>query len=453
MMRVWGGCPAIASRWGALLSRLVLTLCCAFASGSVSQGADHLAAAQLLTTPAMTAPGYLEMARDPVFGTIFTRVTDPGREILPGILCGPEACTHRYSSAQAWNADQTLLVITNGCHGLCFLDGQSYAPLFHRPVLDECEWSPVEPELMICVAPTAIYAWRPRSDERMPLATPEGYARLEFGPYKGNLSRDGTRLVLRGLDPRGKSVAFAYDLPTRLKHRDIPLSELVGTNGYCGISPTGKFIFCMQGMPRDRNAAYVFTLEGMEVQHWTENHRPGHGDMTVDADGSDVYVGISKSAPDKYHVVKRRLEDGAVTDLAPYGEAQHASLRNSSLPGWVFVTYTGSYPELAEHPRWTKFYQEIIALRTDGSGEIRRIVQTRDAKYDYWSEAHASASPDGMQVIWSSNWGVPGGPVADYVARVAWPMNPSARRCRRCSEIAPAKRSRRRLSAHDATGD
>jgi len=69
----------------------------------------------------------------------------------------------------------------------------------------------------------------------------------------------------------------------------------------------------------------------------------------------------------------------------------------------------------------TPFYQEIIALRIDGSGELRRVIQTRNVKYDYWSETHASLSLDGSQIIWSSNWGQPGGPVADFVARLSWP--------------------------------
>ncbi|MBZ9797246.1 hypothetical protein [Mesorhizobium sp. ES1-4] len=34
---------------------------------------------------------------------------------------------------------------------------------------------------------------------------------------------------------------------------------------------------------------------------------------------------------------------------------------------------------------------------------------------------HASPSPDGSQVIWSSNCGAPGGPVYDFVARIDWP--------------------------------
>jgi len=46
-------------------------------------------------------------------------------------------------------------------------------------------------------------------------------------------------------------------------------------------------------------------------------------------------------------------------------------------------------------------------LRIDGSGELRRVLQTRNIKYDYWNETHASPSPDGSQIIWSSNWGTP----------------------------------------------
>ena len=33
--------------------------------------------------------------------------------MLPGIFCKPAYCAHRYSSSQAWNADQSLLA--NGC--------------------------------------------------------------------------------------------------------------------------------------------------------------------------------------------------------------------------------------------------------------------------------------------------------------------------------------------------
>ncbi len=391
------------------------------ASGCGAPAYDKLPAARVIATPAMPKPGYLQPATDPAFGTPFTRITDPGRHILPGVSCSSAYCTHRYSSSQAWNADQSLLVIANGCSGFCFLDGLTYQPLFQRPVPNECEWHPTDSALMICVYRNEIYTWAPRADVKTTIYAPSGYRNFQFGPYKGNPSKDGHLLVVRAMNSAGAPVAFAYDISARVKYPDIELANLAGSNNYCTISPSGKYIFCAQKIPDDTDEAYVFTVGGVQLQHWTEHHRPGHGDMTIDADGSDVYVGISKADPDKYHIIKRRLKDGVVTDLAPYGEGTHASISSINRPGWVFVTYIGTYSEIAAHPGWAPFYEEVIALRIDGSGEIRRIVQTRDAKDDYWSEAHASPSPDGSQVIWSSNWGQAGGPVADYVARLSWP--------------------------------
>jgi hypothetical protein len=402
------------------LSRIFLAVLLVAASEGGALAYDKLSTAHVLTVPAMPEPGYLQSATDPAFGTPFIRVTDPGRQVVSGAVCSSAYCTHRYSSSQAWNADQSLLVIVNGCSGFCFLDGHTYAPLFRRTVPNECEWHPTDPTLMICVNANEIYTWAPVTDAKTAIYAPSGYKNFQFGPYKGNPSNDGNRLVVRARTSTDSLVAFAYDISGRTKHPDIELAKLVGENGYCSISPSGRYIFCWQVMPDETNAAYVFTVDGVQLQHWAENHRPGHGDMSVDGDGEDVYVGISKAFPDKYHVIKRRLRDGTVTDLAPYGEGQHGSLRSINRPGWVFLTFTGTYSEVAGRSGWAPFYQEVVALRIDGSGEIRRIVQTRDAKHDYWGEAHASPSPDGSQVIWSSNWGQPGGPVADYVAQLSW---------------------------------
>jgi hypothetical protein len=387
---------------------------------SVVEAYEAMAKTRAVVTPSMPYPGYLQPVTDAAFGTAFARVTNPGQSILPGISCKPAYCTHRYSSSQAWNADQSLLLIANGCSGFCFLDGSTYVPLFHRTVPNECEWHPVDPALMICVSGKEIYTWNPRSDIRTAVYAFSEYNDLQFGPYKGNPSRDGTRLVVRATNAQGELVAFAYDISAQRKYPDIKLTNLSGRNGYCTISPSGRYVFCANATLDGTDTAYVFTVDGVQLQHWIEHHRPGHGDMTTDTDGNDVYVGISKASPDKYHIIKRRLDDGAVTDLAPYGDGQHASIRNINRPGWVFVTYSGTYLGVPELLGGTAFYQEVIALRIDGSGELRRVIQTRNIKYDYWNESHASPSPDGSQIIWSSNWGHPGGPVADFVARLSW---------------------------------
>ena len=408
---------------GALYAALVVATC-----GSGALAYDALSSTPVVATPLMTRPGYLQPVTDLVFGTSFTRITDPGRPMLPNVFCSPAHCTHRYSSSQAWNADQTLLVIAHGCgSGFCFLDGQTYQPLFHRPMSDECEWHPTDPSMMIFVSRRQIYAWAPRSRARTTIYAPADYANLQFGPWKGNPSSDGSRLVVRATTRSGAPVAFAYDIPSRKKFPDIPLDDLPGRNDSCSISPSGRYVGCFQTTELERDEGFIFTVNGAQVQHWDEHHRPGHGDMTLDADGNDVYIGISKADPDKWHIIKRRLEDGAVTGLAPSGYGQHASIRNIKRPGWVFLSYSGTHSEIASDPGRAPFYQEVVALRIDGSGEIRRIVQTRNAKHDYWNETHASPSPDGSQVIWSSNWGQPGGPVADYVARLSWPGTISKR--------------------------
>jgi hypothetical protein len=412
-------------------STVLMALGLSFAA-SLTAASDHgvpvygdLTTARAIAAAPTPRPGYLEPASDPAFRTPFMRITDPGGPSTTGTSCGPAYCTHRYSSSQAWNADQSLLLIANGCHGFCFLDGQTYRPLFRRSVPNECEWHPAIPSLMICVNGNEIYTWAPRSDTKTSIYVADTYKNLQFGPYKGNPSKDGSRLVVRATDSAGALVAFAYDIFARIKFPDIKLAGLPGTNGYCTISPSGRYIFCGQTTWIGTDEGQVFTVGGEHLQHWSEHHRPGHGDMTIDVDGSDVYVGISKAAPDKYHIIKRRLQDGAVTDLAPYGEGQHASIRNTGRPGWVFLSYAGSHAAVAGRPGWAPFYQEVVALRIDGSGTIRRIVQTRNEKHDYWSETHASPSPDGSQVIWSSNWGEPGGFVADYVARLSWPSTES----------------------------
>ncbi|MFC5068630.1 hypothetical protein [Flaviflagellibacter deserti] len=407
--------PSLISKgvFGAALLLLAL-------DGSTSAD-DRLANAHILVAPPMDRPAYRQSVIDPALDTSFTRVTDPGQRMKTGIVCRQDFCRHRYSSAQAWNADQTLLAIFKGCNGICFLDGQSYEPLFHRLVDDDCKWHPTDPALMICVRASQVYAWEPRTNVRTIVYVARGYANIQFGPNKGNLSQDGNRLVLRATTRTGALVAFAYDMMEKRKYPDIELAALPGLNDYCGISPSGRYILCSSTKDDQFDVAYILTVDGKLVQSWTEHHRPGHGDMAIDADGNDVYVGISKADPDKWHVIKRRLSDGVITDLVPAGYGAHVSARNINRPGWVFVSYEGTYEKIAGGVGRAPFYQEVIALRIDGSGEIRRIGQTRNVVGDYISETHASPSPDGSQVIWSSNWGTAGGPVADYVSRVSWP--------------------------------
>jgi hypothetical protein len=380
---------------------------------------ETISAARTVSVPSMPPPGYLVSIAEPSFGESIIRITDPKAPAAHKPPCKEDYCRHRYSSAQSWNADQTLLVISRGCAGLCFLNGRTYQYLYSRRTRDACEWHPIDPARMICVGGRAISNWLVGSNQKSIIFDAEGYGALKFGPGKGNLSFDGRLLAVRARRNDGELVAFAYDIIAKRKYPDIALGRLKGENSYCSISPSGRHVFCFQRMGDKTNTAYVFTRDGNQIQFWPEHHRPGHGDMTIDSDGSDIYVGISKADPDKYHVIKRRLKDGLVTVLTSRGAAQHASARNIRRPGWVFLTYAGSRSKV-NRPGRAPFYQEVVALRIDGSGRVKRIAHTRSAKAGYNSEAHASPSPDGSKVIWASNWGDPEAPISAYVATVDW---------------------------------
>ena len=71
------------------------------ASGFGALAFDELATTPIVVAPPMPRPDYLQAVTDPLFGTGFTRVTEPGRLLAVGISCNPAYCRHRYSSTQA----------------------------------------------------------------------------------------------------------------------------------------------------------------------------------------------------------------------------------------------------------------------------------------------------------------------------------------------------------------
>jgi hypothetical protein len=184
---------------------------------------EDLGTTRAIATGPMPRPGYLESTIDPAFRTPFVRVNDPDTPVAAGVSCGSAYCRHRYSRWQGLDADRGLFLIANGCHGFCFLDGRSYKPLFRRSVSNECEWHPANPALMICVKGNEIYTWAPSNDTKTTIYVADTYKNLQLGPYKGNPSKDGDRLVVRAMDDQGTLVAFAYDIFVRIKYAYIKL--------------------------------------------------------------------------------------------------------------------------------------------------------------------------------------------------------------------------------------
>ncbi len=368
--------------------------------------------------PAVPQPGYLESYIDPVFGAKVTRITgEPGTDIPNISGKWNEIARHHYSKDAAWNCNQAILCL-NRHHGdprMLFLDGTTYKPLFGRNKSpgSETRWHPGKPGIMVYVKDNLIGYWDVHADSTQVAATFPGYSEFRIGPWEGNLSLDGKFIVVDG--KKGKDrIAFAYDLTKKRKYPDLVLNDV--RVDWISVSPSGKYIVLLGGINNKKgDQTQVYDLNGNKIgEPWSEYGRPSHYDMTIDPNGDDIAVGVSKSKPDDGRVIKRRLFDGKVTVLTTGGYASHTSTRNVNRPGWAYVTY--------QHrgPTWPPYWDEVVAVKLDGSMTVERIAHLHTKKTDYLTEAHAVPSPDGNRVLWASTWEAASGrPIGAYVAQRA----------------------------------
>lgn len=360
---------------------------------------------------ALTTPQYLVPFTDAKYGSKVVKVTNPGKAV-PGLnITWENVAIHHYSIDQAWNADQSLLVLDRGTTPKVFLDGKTYKPLMAWKDPGDIRWHRTNADLMVFLGSKGVGYWNVRKNTLQILNPLSGYTKPSF-QNKGNLSDDGTMLAVTATRSDGKIVSFAYNLVTGKKYPDIVMSGWYEV-GWTTISPKGTYIvsYCRKTSSSD-NQRLVFTLDGKLIQNWTDYERPGHGDFSVDRNGYEVLIGRSKSDPDKGRMISRRLVDGKVTILSDRCYASHTSARNLRNPGWVF----GSFTQDTLKSGYLQCANEITAISTDGTQKLRRLAVHNSAPNGYYTEPHGCPSPDGKKAIFASNWGNPNGPIAAYVA-------------------------------------
>ena len=135
---------------------------------------------------------------------------------------------------------------------------------------------------------------------------------------------------------------------------------------------------------------------------------PGHSD-----NGSGVVVGhanyidaITTRSLSNPHSFTVLIQDGTWTWL----QSQHISTLADD-GSWALISQYGS---IANQP----FNNEMWFIKTDGSGSVRRFAHHYSKYSDYNSTPRANVSLDGNYVAFTSNWGVAGGRLDLYVAKV-----------------------------------
>jgi hypothetical protein len=352
---------------------------------------------------------------DPKFGTTLTRLSNARESGYAGIV-------PQYSKRQAWNVDESLMLLFTGDGRTLLYNGETYQ--FIKEINgvggEDVFWHPTNPEIIIYAQDNALYSYNVKTETTTQIRSFDDYTFINTRG-EGNLSRDGRYYAF---------VGQVYDTETHF--RDIVVYDIVADSiisklalpptltdfDWVSISPLGNYVVV------DYATENTGRFEGVEVYDkklnfiWQKPLGAGHSDLGTDEDGNEILVfHFYDSEANCYFIKKFRLSDGKETSLLELSWQfdLHISCRNEARPEWCFISTFDDESRLTDDSlSWLPFEDEIFALKLDGSGEVQRIAHHHSRRFSsttpdrdhsvYWAEPHATISRKGERILFGSNW-------------------------------------------------
>lgn len=368
--------------------------------------------------PDVPKPAIMVPFTDPKFGTTVIRLTDARSDGISSIV-------PQYSKRQAWNCDQSSLLLFSGDGTARLYDGTTYA---FKKILDgvggeDVFWHPTNPLLIFYSADSVLYSYNAETDIQTPIRTFGGYTWANTCG-EGNLSNDARYYAFVGqvYDTVAQVTHLkdivVYDISADSVIAQMALPSTLSDFDWVSISPLGNYVVV------DYATSDTGRFQGVEVYDrklnfiWQKPLGSGHSDLGIDGQGNEVLV-MGYYDPDLNSglVKKFRLSDGEETDLIEHSYTFdiHISCRNETRRDWCFIsTFDSEYRLSADSLSWLPFENEVFALKLDGSGEVQRIAHHHSRRFssstpdrdhsNYWAEPHATISRDGRRIIFGSNW-------------------------------------------------
>ena len=343
-----------------------------------------------IATSALARPGYLTPVIDPTWGTKITRVSYTAN------------VRQAYSRIPAWNSNQTKILLGFTYPGR-MLDGTTYAelPWFTGGgnQVSQAIWANTDPNKLYGVSGNTFVSQNATTGTRTTLRAFTGYTSISIGDYEGGVDDTDTYVALIGTTSGGARHLLTYNIRT-----DTILADIVAPASMdnAQISRKGNYVVAVSNSYIRR---YVRDLSS----YITLNNTGYHGDNALDAAGNEIYV--ANNAP---YVVSFLLSNGTKRQLlttATAFEYGHVSGRNTTRPGWVYLS---NYDTAVTSGRTGR--DQVVAVKTDGSGTVEVFAFAHHTNLTYESEPHAVPSPDGRRVMFASEWG--GSGAYAYVAQM-----------------------------------
>ncbi len=361
-------------------------------------------------------PDYLDFIYDPSFpSTKIIRISDVGS----GNIAVP-----LYNTIQAWNADETKMIIYQGSLGHQLLDGTDYTFIrmlsdFFPNDLEQIFWHFTDPEILFY---------------------PE-YGTDNFIRYNVNTMEKTTLVNLAALTNCGVGTFFGWDVQMMSWDSDVISFRCGTTAAYAYRISTQELIeFQISDIgynaPMPFPSGELFYHDG-QVYDWTGNailefnmDKEEHSCLGKLSNGDDAYFAIAfEEGPDggcQGTLVAHNATTGncfPVTSFADYGYPQSgthmsALAHTNTMGGWVAVSMMGfdlDGQELLD--------QEIFIARVnENDADVYRVAHHRsdETEFDYWGEPHVTISPSGTRLLFGSDWSgaADGSSVESYVAEL-----------------------------------
>lgn len=387
--------------------------------------------------PRIEKPPFLEYYRDPTFGAKVIRISDG----VEGEVNKPV-----YSTMQAWNADESLLMlyrtgVEGGGHYLH--DGVTYERL--RPLdidpsdLEDVFWSYKDPASFYYISRAKrnsghfmrSNALTGDEESIVDLGTVCGKGGRPIAGYDVQMhSHDDDVFGFRCLNENNESRSLAFTYRISDGHVDhLKTGDGTGYNGRIAplVAPSGeRFLLTPEELSQDLSET-TFTLDLAKNEH---------SSIGLNSAGQDAFY-ITTFAPSPggcddemwrgvSALVEFNLEDDTCRTILsqrdgwpPTLSGTHVSATSYKRPGWIAMSSIGYkdlhylHMDVMEEKNAPAFFSEIYLVNTDSEDPaVCRLAQHRSSGKSarnggyapYFGEPHASLSPSATRIIFGSDW-------------------------------------------------
>jgi len=393
--------------------------------------------------PAVAKPPFGKYYKDPAFGSKVIRITDSP----VGVVQKPP-----YSTMQAWNADESLLLLYRGgvkgtFHQL--LDGHTYEPFRKLDIvpsdLEEVYWSHNDPDAFYYVSK---YSSDLGLFKKYSVSAGKAEVIADFSQYCGarGMPTGGGDVHMQSLDDD------LWGFRCRLNETDyIMLSYRISTKEVVtkkiGKGTQWEEWYAPIPAPSGERFWYQGTALGLDLETVEKKmdmaKSSEHSNVGTTYNGQDALFQIGfDPSPDGCdgdlwqgvgHVVEHNLESGSCRPMInesrgyPYTTSStHVSARAHLRPGWLAMSSIGSADDFRFFTNKRKapaLLSEIYLADTDPEHLVTcRLAHHRSFGKNaekggypaYFGEPHATISPSGTRIIFGSDW-YDSGSVDSYV--------------------------------------